>query len=398
MDFESLNEQDRARLEGVLQRVRGASGTLVGYPCNQAFDYSELMPFLAYHMNNVGDPYSETNYGANTHDIEREVLSEFASLTQAKGDEIWGYVTGGGTEGNMYGLYLARELHPRAIVYYSEDTHYSVAKSLRVLSMRSIMIRTLPSGEIDYDDLTESLRIHRDAPAIIFANVGTTMKGGHDDVGKITKILHEQRIVEHYIHVDAALSGMILPFVENPKPWNFAAGIDSISTSGHKMIGSPVPCGMLLARRANVNRIARSVEYVGVLDTTLTGSRNAFAPVVLWYAMKRLGHEGLRKMVAECLDVADFAISRLAERGVSAWRNENSITVVFPRPSDEVIRKWQIAPYGDIGHLITMPHVTRDIVDEFIADYTRSPPNSDVRSSVVPPGARIGLSWKDETG
>jgi histidine decarboxylase len=106
----------------------------------------------------------------------------------------------------------------------------------------------------------------------------------------------------------------------------------------------------------------------------------------------------MREIVATCLGVADYAIEQLAERGMSAWRNEHSITVVFPRPADEVIRKWQIAPYGDIGHLITMPHVTRDIVDEFISDYTRSPPSSNVRSSIVPPGARVGLSWRDETG
>ena len=43
---------------------------------------------------------------------------------------------------------------------------------------------------------------------------------------------------------------MILPFVDDPPPWNFAAGIDSIAISGHKMIGSPLPCGVALARKA----------------------------------------------------------------------------------------------------------------------------------------------------
>src|SRR5690606_12822693 len=108
-----------------------------------------------------------------------------------------------------------------------------------------------------------------------------------------------------YVHVDAALSGMILPFVDEPSNWNFEAGADSISTSGHKMIGSPLPCGMAIARKRNVDRIARSVEYVGVLDTTLTGSRNAFTPLVLWYAMKRLGLAGMKQTVQDCLSMAD---------------------------------------------------------------------------------------------
>lgn len=398
MSFKRLDQEDQVKLASVLERVKSASDTLVGYPCNQAFDYSELLPFLAYHMNNVGDPYAETNFGPNTHDLEREVLAEYARLTQAPVDETWGYITNGGTEGNMYGLYLARELHPQAIVYYSEDTHYSVAKSLRVLGMRSIMIRAQQNGEMDYDDLTESLRIHRDSPAILFANIGTTMKGAQDDVARIKHILGDLRIVQHYVHADAALSGMILPFVDDPTPWDFAAGIDSISTSGHKMIGSPLPCGMVLARKAYVSRIARSVEYVGVLDTTLTGSRNAFCPLLLWYAMKRLGFSGMKEVVSGCLTLADYAISALSEKGIPAWRNKNSITVIFPRPSEDVVRKWQIAPYGSIGHLITMPHVTRDMVDDFIADYVRVPPSSGARLSIAPQGARVGRSFKEEIG
>ena len=51
-----------------------------------------------------------------------------------------------------------------------------------------------------------------------------------------------------------------------------------MAISGHKMIGSPLPCGVALTRRDYVSRIARSIEYVGVLDTTLTGSRNASRP------------------------------------------------------------------------------------------------------------------------
>lgn len=389
--WKPLSASDRERLSLSLSKMDEKAKHLVGYPCNQAFDYSELLPFLAYHMNNVGDPFAETNYGPNTHDFEREVIGTLAQFTRAP-DDHWGYITNGGTEGNLYGLYLARELHPDGIVYYSEDTHYSVAKSLRFLRTRSIMIRSQDSGEIDYDDLKETLRIHRDCPPIIFANAGTTMKGAVDDIGRIKKMIADLRIPSSYIHVDAALSGMILPFVEEPTPWDFEAGADSISTSGHKMIGSPLPCGMVIARKKNVDRIARSVEYVGVLDTTLTGSRNAFTPLVLWYAMKRMGFEGMRKNVENCLKMADYAIELLEKRGVPAWRNRNSITVVFPRPADPVIKKWQIAPYGDIGHLITMPHVKKETVDLFVADYLSHPRNQQNRCSVAPPGSHAIMS------
>ncbi len=34
-----------------------------------------------------------------------------------------------------------------------------------------------------------------------------------------------------------------------------------------------------------------------------------------------------------------------------------------------MMEKWIIAPRKNIGHLIVMPHVTRDIIDDFVADF-----------------------------
>jgi len=390
-----LSAAARGRLHALLSRVDGASQTQVGYPCNQAFDYSELFPLFGYSLNNVGDPFATSNYRMSTHDIERDVVHRFAQLTGAEREDVWGYVTNGGTEGNMYGLYLAREMYPSGIVYYSEDTHYSVQKSLRVLGMRSIMIRSQESGAIDLQDLEETLRIHRDVPPILFLNVGTTMKGAIDDVGAARRMLEELRLGDHYLHVDAALSGMILPFVSDPPPWNFSAGVDSLSISGHKFLGSPMPCGVVLAKRKNVDRIARSIEYVGVLDTTLTGSRNALSPVVLWYALERFGAAGLKRAVAHCFDVARYAKLRMEAAGIPATLGKHSITVVFPRPSDEVVTRWQIAPLKGIGHLVVMPHVTHGMVDAFIEDYLAHPPgpgrpnHHGARSLPPPPVAAI---------
>jgi histidine decarboxylase len=231
------------------------------------------------------------------------------------------------------------------------------------------MLKSQPNGEMDYADLRETLRIHRDCPPIIFANIGTTMKGAIDNLATIRGILEELAIPNAYIHADAALSGMILPFVDNPQPWDFADGADSISISGHKMLGSPLPCGVALAKKHYVDRIARSIEYIGALDTTIAGSRSAVAPLYLWYRLRALGREGCRAMVQRSLRLAEYAIGALARRGVEAWRHPNSITVVFPRPADAGMKKWILAPRKGIGHIITMPHMTEDIIDEFAADY-----------------------------
>ena len=367
-----MNTQTQERLNGLLRDFESLKPQQVGYPCNQNFDYSALLPFLSYCANNVGDPFHDSNFRSNTHEIEREVVGLFADMMHLSRDEAWGYVTSGGTEGNMYGLYIGREMFPDGVVYFSQDTHYSVVKILRVLKSRNIMIKSQDSGEIDYEDLYETIRINRDSPVIFIANIGTTMKGAVDDVSRVRDIIDDLAITNFYIHADAALSGMVLPFVDEPQPYGFDAGFDSVAVSGHKMIGSPMPCGVALTRRDYVGRIARSIEYVGVLDTTLTGSRNAITPLMLWYAFEQHGLDGFRNIVGECISVAEYAVSRFNDSGIPAWRNRNSITVVFPKPSEEVIRAWQLAPYEDIAHLIAMPHVTREIIDRVVDDCLRS--------------------------
>ena len=367
-----MNTQTQERLNGLLRDFESLKLQQVGYPCNQNFDYSALLPFLSYCPNNVGDPFHDSNFRSNTHEMEREVVGLFADMMHLSRDDAWGYVTSGGTEGNMYGLYIGREMFPDGVVYFSQDTHYSVVKILRVLKSRNIMIKSQDSGEIDYEDLYETIRINRDSPVIFIANIGTTMKGAVDDVSRVREIIDDLAITNFYIHADAALSGMVLPFVDEPQPYGFDAGFDSVAVSGHKMIGSPMPCGVALTRREYVGRIARSIEYVGVLDTTLTGSRNAITPLMLWYAFEQHGLDGFREIVGECISVAEYAVSRFNDSGIPAWRNRNSVTVVFPRPSEEVIRRWQLAPYEDIAHLIAMPHVTREIIDSVVDDCLRS--------------------------
>jgi histidine decarboxylase len=125
---------------------------------------------------------------------------------------------------------------------------------------------------------------------------------------------------------------------------------------------------VVLARRANVDRIARRVEYIGTLDTTLAGSRNGLAPLFLWYAFKTVGLDGFRKRVRGCLDVAAYATDRLTAAGLHAWRHPHSNIVVFDRPPDPVVRKWQLAVKDDVAHLIAMPHIDREHVDRLMAD------------------------------
>ena len=355
-------------LDDLYEQLARRNHDALGYPAAKDFDCTPLLRFLSLPLNNVGDPFAEGTYQVETRRFEREVLSFFAQMLRAPEDDWWGYVTNGGTEGNLYGLYLARELHPGGIVYFSEHTHYSVSKNLHFLGMRHIMIRAQENGEMDYDDLRETLKIHRDVPPVIFANIGTTMTEARDDVARIVEIMNSMAIRERYIHADAALCGAYAGLLDPRPAFDFADGADSISISGHKFLGAPMPCGVVLARKHNVSRIARSVDYIGSLDTTISGSRNGFTPLVLWHRLQMLGIDGLRRRAHDALDVAAYAVERLHSAGISAWRNQDALTVVFPRVPDNVRDKWQLATQGNISHFIAMPGISKELVDDFVED------------------------------
>ena len=364
----ALSAQDRKRLDEFLADLEDNARHELGYPCAFDIRYDELIPFLSYSLNNVGDPFTSSHFRLNSHAFEREVLAFFAGLTRAPKDGWWGYVTNGGTEGNLYGMYLARELYPDGIVYFSRDSHYSVAKNLHFLGMRNIMIRSQDNGEIDYDDLAETIRIRRDAPPIIFANIGTTMKEGRDDIARIRAMLEDLAIERRYIHSDAALCGGYAAFLE-PRPcWDFADGADSLAISGHKFFASPIPCGIVLARREHVSRIGQSVAYIGSRDTTISGSRNGYTPLVLWYAVRSLGVEGMKARLAKSLALADWAQRLFREAGIAAKRNANALTVVFPQPPAHVCEKWQLASANGISHVLCLPHMTRDQFEALLSD------------------------------
>lgn len=371
-DEYKITAKNKRRIEDLYKKLKENTGTVFGYPCNNKFDYSEIAKFLDLSVNNVGDPFEDSNYRISTRDFEREVLNFFAKLMHIEKKDFWGYVTNGGTEGNIYGLYLARETFPKGIIYFSIDSHYSISKAIKILSLKSVIIESQNNGEIDYNNLEKLLKKNKKYPAIISANIGTTMKGSVDNVETIVEILEKNKIRNYYIHCDAAFFGMILPFIRESPVFDFRAPISSITISGHKMMGSPIPCGIALARKRIAKKVARPIEYLGILDDTLSGSRNALTPLIFWYAIKKYGKKGFGEIVKTCLDSRSYLLKRLKGIEWPAWVNRNSIIVVIKKPPGKIVRKWQLAVQGDIAHVITVLHVTKNKIDEFIEDLNKA--------------------------
>jgi histidine decarboxylase len=317
-------------------------------------------------INNVGDPETTSTLTIDTKDIERKCINFFTKVLNGSKENVWGYITNGGTEGNLYGLYVAREAFPDATVFYSETTHYSVKKNLHLLKIPNIVIRSLENGEIDYQDLSDSVATRRDKACIFFLNIGTTMTEAVDQIDEIKKIIKKFALKNYYIHCDAAFLGAFAPFIEDGPKFDFSEGVDSISISGHKFIGSPIPCGIVLTKRQHRNRVANSISYVDTIDTTITGSRNGLTPLFIWDFILKNGVNGFVNRAKNCQDLADYTTNQLNEIGIKGWRNKGALTVVFPKPSIEIINKFQLASDETISHIICVPGISKEQIDELI--------------------------------
>ncbi len=360
-----------AELDALTARLEAARPFNIGFPGAIDFDYAPLAPLFAHQLlNNVGDPDIDGIAANHTKAMEREVVSFVADLLRAPADDRWGYVTTGASEGTLYALHLARSLYPGAVIYHSEAAHASVAKAIELLGMPQVVVCADEHGELDYDDLASQIACRRDRPAVVVANIGTTLTEAVDDVRRISAVLDGLAVYRRFVHADAALSGIPLALLDpSQRPgFDFADGADSLIVSGHKFIGSPMPCGVVVVKASHRSRLAPSLAYTGSPDVTITGLRSGHAALVLWYALRRFGIEGLRTRAEQCRELAAYTHGRLVGIGWSAHRHEHAFTVVLKTPPAPVTDRWVLASHGEASHIVCMPGITRKQIDAFVPD------------------------------
>jgi histidine decarboxylase len=355
-----------AVLQTLFRRAAAGQSTNIGFPGAVDIDYGPVMPLFTRLWNNVGDPATPPGGSAHTTLLERTVIDWCADLLALPADDRWGYITAGGTEGNLAALHAAHHRMPDAVVYYSRASHYSIRKIIDIIGVDSVAVATDDRGEMDYHDLAALARHHADRSAIIVANAGTTMTEAVDDIRCIHAALRPHALQLRHVHVDAALSGVPLA-LDGILLFEPESGIDSIAFSGHKFFGTPIPCGVVLMRDS-ARKQGHHVPYTATLDTTVSGSRCGQAAALLWYAIAAYGHAGHRVRVDASRDLAAYAVAQLTAIGWTAWRHPHAFTVVLRTPPAVVTRKWLLASEGDWSHTICMPGITRGQVDTFVAD------------------------------
>lgn len=371
----SLNDELLDRLLETEGRMRAAHQTHLGYPYNLSFGPGVPATLQHFLINNLGDPYVGSHYGSEVCGLEREAVSWLMRLWGCQNtDDYWGTIGASGTEGNIWGIYLGREALPDAVLIHSADAHYSIPKAARIQRIETVDVASNPQGEIDLAALEAAIAGLSGRPVILALTCGTTMKGAHDDIAGALDVLDRAGYGadQRYVHVDGALNAMVIPFLNGApgaiRP-SFEMGIDSISTSGHKMIGTPMPCGALVARRVHVDRIARAVAYLKSDDTTLMGSRNGHAVLSIWTRFFGHGYGGYAHDALTCSLKAQSLAEHLRASGRPVLCNPHGLTVVFDEPGADIVSRYQLACNKGLAHAIVMPNVTDDLLDRFVTDY-----------------------------
>jgi histidine decarboxylase len=129
-----------------------------------------------------------------------------------------------------------------------------------------------------------------------------------------------------------------------------------------------MPCGVVVVKESLCARLTRTGVYTGSPDTTITCSRSGHAALLIWYALRSCGIEGLRTRAEGSRKLAAYTYQRLADLGWEASYNPLGFTVVLDTPPPAVTRKWALASNGGRSHVICMPGLARQQIDDFVAD------------------------------
>lgn len=320
---------------------------------------------------NPGDPSS---YPAVA-ELEREVvagLGVVAGLSKSAG-----YIASGGTEANIQAVRIARDRAAapegeQANVVASEAAHFSFRKAADLLGVE---LRLVPTVEGRAD--VEAVRAAVDnATALVVGIAGTTEYGRVDPIPELGEIAREAEVA---FHVDAAWGGFLCPFTDHA--WSFAdAPVDTMAIDPHKMGRAPIPAGGLLAREAELlETIAVDTPYLeSPSQATLAGTRSGAGIAGAHAALEALWPEGYREQYRDCQSRADWLADRLDDRGFSVVEPDLPLVAAeVPAPLFDALREegWRLSRTGS-GELrvVCMPHVTREVLEAFLADIDRLAP------------------------
>ena len=307
--------------------------------------------------------------------VEEEVVRWLCDLV-GYGQGSFGLLTSGGVMANFMGMALARDIHlgrlrgagraPRGgaldgvRVYTSDQTHFSIARSLDELGFPPDTLVVLPSDErfrLHGAPVAEAIRRDRAAgllPFAIAAVAGSTNTGSVDLVAELADVADAEDL---WLHVDAAYGGAVRLSPRDAGLVGALERADSVTVDPHKWFFQAYDIGGLVVRDGRhlaVTFGGRAPEYYRGGETAVAGAPDylrggegdehadqlnfyklsfegtrRWRALKLWMSWKHLGSEGFGRLVAANVDLARHLARRCAESDdFEAFPTEPELSVV----------------------------------------------------------------------
>jgi glutamate/tyrosine decarboxylase-like PLP-dependent enzyme len=285
--------------------------------------------------------------------VEEEVVRWLCDLV-GYGSGSFGLLTSGGMMANFMGMTLARDIHlgrvlglgraprgamlERARVYTSDQTHFSIARTLDLLGFPPEALVVIPSDErFRLRGAPVEVAVTRDRaagliPFAIAAVAGSTNTGSVDAVAELADVAAANDL---WLHVDAAYGGAARLSTRDAGRVPDLDRADSVTVDPHKWFFQAYDIGGLLVRDGS--HLAqtfggRSPEYYRGGETPATGApatragsdhderddhgdqlnfyklsfegTRRWRALKLWMSWKHLGTEGFGRLIEGNDDLA----------------------------------------------------------------------------------------------
>jgi glutamate/tyrosine decarboxylase-like PLP-dependent enzyme len=292
--------------------------------------------------------------------VEEEVVRWLCNL-MGYGPESFGLLTSGGVMANFMGMAIARDVHlgrllglgrtPRGgmlddvRVYTSDQTHFSIARSLDELGFPPETLVVIPSdADLHLRGASVAAAVTRDraaglVPFAIAAVAGSTNTGSVDAIGELAQVAAAEDL---WLHVDAAYGGAARLSARDATRVRDLEMADSVTVDPHKWFFQAYDIGGLVVRKGRhlgATFGGRSPEYYRGGETPGSGAIRArhesaahddhadqlnfyklgfegtrrWRALKLWMSWKHLGTEGFGRLIEANVDLAAHLARRCAE-------------------------------------------------------------------------------------
>jgi glutamate/tyrosine decarboxylase-like PLP-dependent enzyme len=281
--------------------------------------------------------------------FESRVVSMVASLVGGSG-QTRGVFSSGGTESLLLAAKAYRDSAARAgrdEILVPTTAHPAYAKAAQLLGLGIKTVATAADGTVEAASMTaamtaDTLFVGLSAPNFPY--------GGMDPIAAVATAAKQRGAG---LHVDAALGGMFLPFLD--PPYRFALdvpGVTSVSVDLHKFGYAPKGASVVLFADDDLRRNAYFVwtEWPGgaFASASILGTRSVAPAAGAFAALVTLGRDGYQATARAIMATTEQLQRGLVDRGWSII-GEPCMSVFAASPPDPAGLGGVVAAMGERG-------------------------------------------------